>query len=462
MKEGIFNRPQGNEERREWNRRALSTIIRLNNITGFLPLDIDNALKSIVNEVSNLFNLHTACIYTVEDGMLNLVAFKSPDNIPPDLHHNSSISACAALRYGLPFIACNSENYRLICQNRKTLSEDLSHICIPLLTGCDINGVFSVSLMSHNRLSRDEMDVLFSIANQASMTIHRYRLFETLKRERMEMEEAYKEISFLNEMLTQKIEELKETRFKLLQSEKLVAIGELAAGLCHEINNPLGIIQNRIECLRMEAEDLQLPETVLKDLEVIRLYASKTSSIVKDLLIFSRPPAVEFKPLEIRSVIEDVTGMLGTELKKNHIDLEILIHDDLPEILSDYDRLEQVFRNLITNAMDAMPEGGKITIDARISPERDGFLEVSVKDEGIGIPDEIKHRIFDPFFTTKKLGKGTGLGLSICYGIIKNHGGDITVRSEMNKGSIFTVFLPLKRTEMREVNYAEGEGPRHR
>lgn len=460
MKEAFI--PEEIKERREWNRRALSTIIKLNNITGFLPLDINNTLKSIVNEVSNLFDLHTASIYTVEEGMLNLVAFKTPDGLSPDIHHNSSMNACAALRHGLPFIACNSENYRLICQNRKITSRDLSHICIPLLTGSDTNGVFSVSFINENRLSREKMDVLFSIANQASMTIHRHRLFETLKRERLEMEGAYKEISFLNELLSQKIEELQEARFKLLQSEKLVAIGELAAGLCHEINNPLSIIQNRVECLKMEAEELSLPETVLKDLEVVQLYAMKASSIVKDLLIFSRSPSVEFRPIRIELVIKEAVMALEADLKKSNCSVETIIQEDIPELLGDYDRLEQVFKNLISNAIDAMPEGGKIFIGARISSGRNGFIEVSVKDEGTGIPDEIMHRIFDPFFTTKKLGKGTGLGLSICYGIIRNHGGDITVQSTINKGSIFTVYLPLNKTVFKEAFYEQGKNPRCR
>ncbi|GAB4410239.1 MAG: GAF domain-containing sensor histidine kinase [Thermodesulfovibrionales bacterium] len=446
----------------DWTGRALSTIIRLNNITGFLPVEINSTLKAIVNEVSNLFNLHTSCIYTVENGMLNLAAFRTPDGLSPDIHFNSSITACAALRDGLPFISCGSENYRLICQNRKVSSEDLSHICIPLLTGNDINGVFSVSFPRESRMSKAEMDVLFSIANQASMTIQRYRLFETLKRERQEMEEAYKEISFLNEMLRQKIEELKEARYRLLQSEKLVAIGELAAGLCHEINNPLSIILNRIECLRMESGELLLPEPVLKDLDVIHLYASKTSSIVHDLLIFSRPHPVEFRPVRLEAVFNEVIRMLEEDLKKNNCFVETVISQDMPEIYGDHDRFEQVFRNLISNAIDAMPEGGRITIDARISSEKSGFVEITVKDEGTGIPDEIIHRIFDPFFTTKKLGRGTGLGLSICYGIIKNHGGDIAVKTSLNTGSIFTVYLPLRGVPVKEGSYAEGKNPRNR
>jgi len=448
-------------ERREWTRKALSTIIRLNNITGFLPLEIDNTFNSILKEVSDLFDLHTACIYTIERGMLILAAYKTLDNVSPDIHYDSSMNACAALRYGLPFISCRSKKYRLLCQNRKVLHDDLSHICIPLLTGSEINGVFTVSFRKHE-LSREEMDVLFSIANLTSMAIHRHRLFVTLKRERAEMEEAYKEISFLNEMLSQKIEELQQARFKLLQTEKLAAIGELASALCHEINNPISIIQNRIECLKMEAEELKLPETVLKDLDVIHLYTEKVASIVKDLLIFSRPHSVEFKPLRLELLLKDVVRIMEEKLKKGRCDVELSIEEDLPEVYGDHDRLEQVFINLITNAIDAMPDGGKITIKAITSNERKGFVEISVRDEGVGIPNEILHRIFDPFFTTKKIGKGTGLGLSICYGIIKNHGGEITVNSVLNRGSVFTVYLPLSEIVTKEGCHAESENTRYR
>jgi len=344
----------------EWIRRALFTLIKLNNILGFLPLHLVNTFNLILKEVMDLFHLQGAYIYTVERGELILTAFSDPENLLPDLHKDSSINSCGALRHGLPFISCRNKEYRLTCPNRRDLYQNLSYICIPLQTGREMNGVFSASLREPE-LSREEMDVLISIANQISMAIQRQRLFETLKRERTEMEEAYKEIRFLNERLSQKIEELQEARFRLLQAEKLASIGELSAGLCHEINNPLSIIQNRIECLRMEAEELGLPETILKDLEVIYLYAEKVSSIVKDLLIFSRPPVTEFVPVRLESVISHGVARLEEELKKR-CDIEVLMEKDLPGLTGDPDRLEQVFINLLTNAIDAMPQGGKITM----------------------------------------------------------------------------------------------------
>ena len=158
---------------------------------------------------------------------------------------------------------------------------------------------------------------------------------------------------------------------------------------------------------------------MLKDLDVISSYAAKVSSIVQDLLIFSRHHPVEFGHVNIKAIIEMVVGMLQDDLNKNKCIVHTNIPLSVPYIYGDADRLEQVFLNLIANAIDAMTDGGDIYIDAEIPLGRPDFILVRIRDEGEGIAEENLHRIFDPFFTTKKLGKGSGLGLSICYGIIK-------------------------------------------
>lgn len=431
----------------EWTAAALSTVIKLNNIIGFLPINIDKTLKAVVDETYNLFNPQMCCIYMVGEGNnLELAAFRASGCLIPDFHVSSSIEACSTLRDGLPYLACRAVSCSAsICPNRNVPDNaDISHACIPMITGTDIHGVLSLTYQPERVLPRDKLNVLLSIANQVSMAIQRYNLFEKLRKEKSEIERTYSEIATLNEMLTKKIEELKDTQNKLIQSEKLAATGELTAGLCHEINNPISIILNRIECLKMEAKELSLPEIVLKDLDVISSYAAKVSSIVQDLLIFSRHHPVEFGRVNIKAIIETVAGMLRDELIRNGCIVHMDIPHSVPDIYGDADRLEQVFRNLIANAVDAMPDGGNIYIDAEIPSERPDFLLVRIKDEGEGIAEENMHRIFDPFFTTKKLGKGSGLGLSICYGIIKNHGGDITVKSVLNRGTIFSVYLPLR------------------
>lgn len=431
----------------EWTADALSTIIKLNNIIGFLPIDLDSTLKAVVNEIYNLFYPQTSCIYLLsENNTLELAAFKTSDGLTPDVHINPTIELCAALRDSLPYLACSATSCSAtICPNRKAPEgASISHACIPLITTNEAHGVLSISFQPERILSRDKLNVLLSIANQVSLVIQRYRLFENLKKEKIEIEKAYREIVDLNKMLKRNIEELEETQQKLIHSEKLAATGELSARLCHEINNPMSIILNRIQCLKMESTELSLPSIVLKDLDVISSYASRVSSLVQDLLIFSRYHSSEFDSVDIKALLERVTGILKDEADRSGCKIHIGIPSNIPEIYGDVDKLEQVFRNLVANAIDAMPHGGNIYLETEESLEKPDFLKIKVRDGGEGIQEENLHRIFDPFFTTKKLGKGSGLGLSICYGIIKNHGGDIKVKSVLNNGSVFTVYLPIR------------------
>jgi signal transduction histidine kinase len=436
---------------------ALSTIVKLNNIIGFLPISLDETLNAIVSETYKLYDSDTCCIHIIgAENNLDLVAFSTSDGLRPDVHITTSIENCTTIRDGLPYIAESSS----ICPNRKTQSDaPMSHVCIPLTTGKDIHGTFSISFSPERILSHDELNVLLSIANQTAMAIQRFRLFEKLKNEKLEIERACKEIKSLNERLENKMVELKETQKRLLQSERLAATGKLAAGLSHEINNPISIILNRIDCMKMEADENSLPQSIRDDLDVIYSYAAKVSSIVQDLLVFSRYYSVNPRVLSVKDVVERVREMLTEELKAARCRVVIDSYNSAGEVIGDPDRLEQVFYNLIKNAIDAMPGGGGINVRIEKSEERPGFVRISVSDEGEGIDDSIINRIFDPFFTTKKIGKGTGLGLSICYGIIKNHCGDIMVESKKGVGSTFHVYLPVSRSDYNNssVEYVEYE-----
>lgn len=424
----------------EWISSALSTIIKLSNIIGYLPGDVDMTLKTVTEEVSQLFCPEFCCVYTVDEkGILELRTYKGSEDTPPDLHIDHSMGACAALRDGLPYVACNDTR----CPNRCLFgAPEFSHVCIPMLAGSEAYGVISVTFTAGRHLGRNEIDVLLSITSQTSAAIQRYRLFEKIRREKTEIENAYREIKRLNEMLRGKIYELKKTQQKLIQSEKLAATGMLSAGLCHEINNPLSVILNRIDCLRMEAGELTLPEQVMRDLDVIYSNTSKVSGIVQNLLIFSRHHPVKFDSADLKPLLDRVIYMLDDELRKSGCVVHLQLDDNLQTLYCDKERIEHVFSNIITNAVDAMPEGGNIYISSRPSEDRGGYLEISIRDEGTGIPEEHMHRIFDPFFTTKSLGKGTGLGLSICYGIVKAHKGEIRIQSASGEGSTFTLLLP--------------------
>ncbi|HHN64187.1 MAG TPA: GAF domain-containing sensor histidine kinase [Nitrospirae bacterium] len=432
----------------EWVSSALSTVIKLSNIIGYLPGDIEMTLKTVAEEVYQLFCPEFCCVYMVDDkGSLEFTTHRGLDSPAPDLHIDHSMGSCIALRDGLPYVACENTS----CPNRGMYgAPEFSHICIPMVTGSEAYGVISVTFPAGRRLERNEIDVLLAITCQTSAAIQRYRLFEKIRREKSEIEDAYREIKRLNEMLEGKIVELKKTQQRLIQSEKLAATGMLSAGLCHEINNPLSVILNRIECLRMEAEELTLPAQLMKDLDVIYTNASKVSGIVQDLLIFSRHQPVRFDYIDLRLLIEKVLYMLDDDLKRSGCRVHIEITGGYHTLYCDKERIEHVFTNILSNAIDAMPEGGNIHIYTRASEERKGYLEISIADEGVGIPEEYIHRIFDPFFTTKSLGKGTGLGLSICYGIVKAHKGEIRIKSIPDRGSTFTVVLPCREEVLKQ------------
>ncbi len=428
---------------RQWCNTALSTIIKLSNIIGYLPGDIHKTLNTVVEEIYTLFKPKICCVYLIQqNSSLEPVASRGLDGKMPDLHLEHAMEACVALRDGLPYVACQES----VCPNRKIYGvPDYTHVCIPMITGRDVHGVISVTFPSERGLEKDELNVLLSITTQTSAAIQRYKLFEKLRNEKIEIERAYNQIKELNRMLESKIRELKRTQQRLIQSEKLAATGMLSAGLCHEINNPLSVILNRIECLKIESSETALPEQILKDLEVIYTNASKVSSIVQNLLIFARHHPVNFGYYRIRPLFERVISMFDSVLETGKYKINLDIAENQPPLYCDEERIEQVFRNILSNAFDAMPEGGSIYISSKVSALRQGFLEISIKDEGKGIPEEHIHKIFDPFFTTKSLGKGTGLGLSICYGIIKAHKGDIRVKSEPGMGAVFTVLLPYKK-----------------
>ncbi|MEK6591026.1 MAG: ATP-binding protein [Nitrospinota bacterium] len=245
---------------------------------------------------------------------------------------------------------------------------------------------------------------------------------------------------YLEEKVEERTRKVRDYERQLIQSEKMASLGLLAAGIAHEINNPIGIIVNRIECLKMENKNGDIPEKVIKDLDTLMHHAMRVSKIAGNLLSFSRESSHEFHPQDINKIIDKVLMFIESAISKKGIALEKSLDRRLPLVFGNAGGLEQVFLNIIHNAMDATGSGGRI----RVETGRNGtYVNIIISDTGCGIPDEYLRRIFDPFFTTKEIGKGTGLGLSISYGIIKEHGGEIRVESDISKGTTFTIVLPI-------------------
>lgn len=236
---------------------------------------------------------------------------------------------------------------------------------------------------------------------------------------------------------------LQEAEANMLRTEKLASLGMMAGGIAHEINNPLGGILTTVELLLMEIDPNSPIYADLKEIEAAALHSKR---VVENLLKFARQSKeAVMGAVSLSSILEQVKMLLGHSLQIKNVNLEYSIEDGLPDIFGDASKLQQVFMNLFTNAAQAMPGGGTLTVKARKSDDG-GKVIVNVTDTGIGIPTEVMPRIFDPFFTTKAEGEGTGLGLSVTYGIIKEHNGEIDVKSEVGKGTTFTITLPVART----------------
>jgi two-component system NtrC family sensor kinase len=235
-------------------------------------------------------------------------------------------------------------------------------------------------------------------------------------------------------------EELESRQAQLLQSRKMASIGTLTSGIAHELNNPLNNISLTAETLLMSHRDM--PDAEKEEmLQEIMNQSDRGSQVVKNLLEFSRTDRPFLSALSVEETIRGTIRLVRNQLMVNGIKLHDEIQGGIPFIRGKRQDLEQAFLNILVNSIQAMPQGGDIKVRAGLGPE--GFVRVDLEDTGTGIkPEDVTH-IFDPFYTTKPVGQGTGLGLSITYGIVRNHGGYVETKSEVNKGTTFSVYLPI-------------------
>ncbi|HEX9154341.1 MAG TPA: ATP-binding protein [Nitrospira sp.] len=247
--------------------------------------------------------------------------------------------------------------------------------------------------------------------------------------------------------LRQQYAELQETHQQLAQTAKLASVGQLAAGMAHEINNPITSILSLSSHMTEEKSVATLTASHRKSLEVIAQQAERVSKIVRNLLTFARQSRFELSRVDVDEVLNAAITLVQYRLKDNVVRFCREIDVSLPPILGDSGRLTEVFVNLLNNAIDATPRGGTVTVRAFANPPPEGGVSVEVADTGCGIAPEQLSRIFDPFFTTKEPGQGTGLGLSLSYGIVKDHGGEIRVQSQLGEGTTLVVTLPKEVTE---------------
>ncbi len=313
-------------------------------------------------------------------------------------------------------------------------------LLVPILYGVDLLGVIAVGRkLSGDRLALDDRLLLRTLANQSSVAIENAKAFD--------------EIAKLNETLEARVEErtqeLRDTQAQLVQAEKMKSLGQLVAGVAHELNNPIGFVHANLQLLdeymgklvagqRSESDTERIQAAITKLLSRSREGTERVKKIVQDLRTFSRMDQAEVQLVDLHEEIDRTLALMEPRLK-NRIAIE-RDYGELPRVRCNPGQLNQVFLNLLMNACDAIEKDGTVRIVSR--PVEAG-VRLEFHDDGPGIPAQVQSRIFDPFFTTKPVGVGTGLGLSLSHGIVERHGGRIYVGSEPGEGTTFVIELPL-------------------
>lgn len=264
------------------------------------------------------------------------------------------------------------------------------------------------------------------------------------------------EFSNLAIAINRMLHEIQHRQKESVEYSKMAAVGTLTAGIAHELNNPLNNISITTEAM-MEAFDDYSSEEKKKMLEDIFTQIERAGAVVRNLLDFTRAKKFSLMPLSVEEVVNSTVKLIKNEITINRIELAMNFEQNLPRINGNLQSLQQVFLNMFLNAIQAMPEKGKLTVDVR-NIETDKVIRINITDSGIGIPPENLSKIFQPFFTTKNPGEGTGLGLSVSYGIIREHKGKIDVKSEVGYGTTFSVFLPYNNIEGYRIISVANEG----
>lgn len=311
------------------------------------------------------------------------------------------------------------------------------------------------------KMSNDEIINLLNSLRESEGALKRYSLtLETrvdektseLRNSVVEVRESHEIMASILEdtviardKLEAALSELKKKEAELIASGKLAGIGELAAGIAHEINNPLTSILGYSQLVTASPN---LDPQVRKDLQNIERESKRCVTIIENLLDFARPVPLKKTEIDLRNILENVFRLMEYSLQREQIEIVKSYAKDLPKVIADPHQMQQVFMNIVFNAMHAMPGGGTLTVATSLTHDairNTHDVCISFTDTGIGIPDDIKGRIFEPFFTTsyERGQKGSGLGLSISHSIISEHGGRIEVESEVGRGSTFRVVLPV-------------------
>jgi signal transduction histidine kinase len=239
-------------------------------------------------------------------------------------------------------------------------------------------------------------------------------------------------------MLDEEAQRVRRMQSQMVEKEKMVAIGQMAAGVAHEIANPLSSISSIVQLLKRGPA-----KNLADNLDLIQTHIERITSTVRQMTSLSRPLPARWRPVDIARTLDEAVRLVSFDRRAESVRIETVIDDALPTTYGLNEQLQQVFINLLLNALDAMADGGRLTVDARC--ERN-HIALTFEDTGCGIPASVGRRIFEPFFTTKDPGKGTGMGLAVSYNIVQKHGGRIEFHDRQGGGTVFTIELPILRT----------------
>jgi len=265
--------------------------------------------------------------------------------------------------------------------------------------------------------------------------------------ERMEKEEkTYAALKVAHQELSEYDQCLRDNQAQLIQAEKLTSLGQMAASIAHEVNNPLAgiLVYTQLLAKKLSSDKLS-KEVALDYLLKMESELTRSTRLIRNLLDFARQSPPTLKEVDINEVINRALDLVAHSAELQHIQVIKELNPSLPELMADFDQLQQVSTNLALNAIQAMPEGGKLTL--RTSAEGDSQLKIEVQDTGCGISPENMHKLFTPFFTTKREVRGVGLGLAVSFGIVQRHHGRIEVQSKEGESTTFTIYLPVHHEE---------------
>ena len=309
-----------------------------------------------------------------------------------------------------------------------------SEMCVAIREGVKILGIIDVESSSRNAFTHNDFMALESLAGILASVITSADQYQRLQF-------TVSQLRSMQVELHDRMEAQRKTENRLIQAAKLAAVGEMAAGIAHELNNPLTSVTGFAE---LALEELPEGNQSRKDLELVMREARRARDVVRRLLDFARQSESTRARASLNEIVDDVVALSRHLIHTTGVELKINLDVSLPWVLVDANQMKQVLLNLVHNALQAMPDGGEMEISSASRSRNDRkWVVVSVRDTGVGIPQPEQTRIFEPFFTTKGDQGGTGLGLSVTYGIITDHGGQIDVESEPGAGSKFTVWLPL-------------------